>query len=82
MAILKQARNLIDEALALMPREPPISKTAVKSEAVTSQIVGQVKFTKALHPELSLQEIADRYNINSGRVSEILHGKWDHLLIK
>lgn len=47
----------------------------VKSRRVTDEVRASVRAMAAANPDMSQQELADAHGINSGRVSEILHGK-------
>lgn len=44
------------------------------AKKVTPQIVRDVLAIKAVRPELTYQEIGQRFGINAGRVSEIVNG--------
>jgi hypothetical protein len=50
------------------------TRTPVKNRRVTADVRASVLAMAANNPDASHQEIAEAHNINSGRVSEILHG--------
>ena len=49
--------------------------TPVKSRPSTPEVRAKIRVFKRQHPDASLQEIADRFRVNSARVSEALIGK-------
>lgn len=67
-------QGLLDLAGQLRNRaETPRGR--VVSDPVTPAKIAEVKAVRAAYPHISQQEIANRTNVNIGRVSEILHGK-------
>lgn len=70
------AMGCLREALANMPREKGIPRTKPKSVRMTKAIGGMVRSYKSVNPDASLQEIANHFGVNDGRVSEALNGKW------
>ena len=56
---------------AIKPRRSPI-----QSVPMTAFIGASIRSIAAAHPNYSNQTIADRFGVNSGRVSEALAGKW------
>lgn len=72
--LLGEAAALLQEALSLMTREPPVKRTKSKRIKITPELRKQVKELAAMG--LSHHDIANitgTYNI--GRVSEILRKK-------
>ena len=49
-----------------------------KSKPITKELVVLIKADLA-KGNLIQSKIAAKYDINQGRVSEVKHGKWDHL---
>ena len=71
-----EARTLINEALELMFRDYSLGRKApAKSRKITQGLRQSVKQYASTHPTLSYHEIATAFNINIGRVSEILRDK-------
>lgn len=71
-----------NDVMPLLYRErtkPPTKRKSCSRE-VTAAIVRNVKDVHALNPELFNTEIANRFNINPGRVTEILKSQFDYLL--
>ncbi|WCD56046.1 hypothetical protein [Caulobacter phage BL198] len=64
----------------LLYRKPPIRKAPRKTGKVTKDRVEYVKMKAKAMPDASMMELAHYAGLNSGRVSEILNGKYDHLL--
>lgn len=68
-----EARTLINEALELMYRDYSLGRKAPrKSDPVTAQLRHVVKMYAKAFPEMTQQDIAEKFNVNIGRVSEIL----------
>ena len=65
----------IEKLTKEMERRPPIRKAPRRRRKVTPEIVASVKAMAAAYPNMLLDEIAQRHNIDGGRVSEILAGK-------
>jgi hypothetical protein len=63
--------------LPLLKRSPPVSKTRPKSKPMSPVLAVAICHLHQVRPELSHQELADRFEINTGRVSEALNGKWN-----
>jgi hypothetical protein len=78
-------RERLKEVLALMTREPVIRKAPKKAPTVTAATRDYIKMIAAKYPKFSFMELAHiheektGYWINSGRISEILNGKYDRL---
>ena len=67
----------LDGIIALMHRKrAKTGKAPSKSVPMTHAIGAQVRSLSASNPALSNQDIANRFGINPGRVSEALAGKW------
>jgi predicted XRE-type DNA-binding protein len=50
-----------------------------KSTTMSPELVAKIKNDLA-HGKLLHSQIAAKYNVNQGRVSEVKHGKYDHKL--
>lgn len=62
---------LLVEALAFMTREKTIRRAPRKSRKLTTDAVREVRAVIVAEPETPFLEIAHRYGIGQGRVSEI-----------
>lgn len=58
-----------------MYRKQPIRKTKPQSSGITPELIARIKKTADNNPKMPLQRIAEIYNVNVGRVSEVLNGK-------
>lgn len=67
----------ISNAIELMIREPSFRKTPPKSKAITLQKLAEIKRLIWQYPGASLQELGNMAGVNTGRISEILHGYYD-----
>lgn len=47
----------------------------VKSVSVTPRVKDMIRHLNSAYPDMSQVEIAERLNVNPGRVSEVLYGK-------
>ena len=73
-------RTAITEALGLMHRtKHKKQKSGVKSNPMTAERCRAIKDYCAMHPFESTSHIAQMFNVNQGRVSEVLSGKYDQL---
>jgi hypothetical protein len=70
----EQILILLETALALMTRNPPVRRAPDKSRPVTERLVKEIKSFAAANPKAHLSEIAQRFKVNQGRVSEALRG--------
>lgn len=71
-----EARTLINEALELMYRDYSLGRKAPHQSApVTDEVRSLVRVFARTYPDMTQQQIAAEFNINMGRVSEILTGK-------
>ena len=72
-----EARTLIREALELMYRDFIGRRAPTKSRTITPETVRLIKRYADQYPHDSYQQIANVFEVNQGRVSEILAGKHD-----
>ena len=56
-------------------RRKGVRPTKVRSQAFTPDLKRQLRAYKRDHPGLSLQQIADRFKVNQGRVTDAILGK-------
>lgn len=67
----------IVEALSLMYRQPPARPRAPTTKTtMTPNLAKSIRAYARAYPRAHNQDIADLFNVNPGRVSEALHGKW------
>lgn len=66
-----------DEVMHLLTRIAPLRRAKTSSTAITPDIVEKVRMYFLKHKDASQLEIAKKFNTNPGRISEILHGKYD-----
>ena len=67
----KALRQAIRDALPMMTRVQS-KRTAQTSTKMTPELSLSIALFKEANPEMSLQEIASRFNVNPGRVSEAI----------
>jgi hypoxanthine phosphoribosyltransferase len=72
---ISDVRAYINSALKYMTREKHTRKAAPASEFVTEEKRVMVWYYAKENPDASMQSIASLFNVNIGRVSEILAGK-------
>ncbi len=60
----------------LMRRQYTKRKAPVTSEGMDEEKARLIRFLNKISPEKSVQEIADIFKVNPGRVSEAIAGKW------
>ena len=71
-----EARTLITDALDLMYRDYSLGRKAPKQSApITEGVKRSIQIYASTHPQMTQQDIATMFNVNAGRVSEILTGK-------
>lgn len=58
-----------------MYRDPFVRKAKPQSSSITPELIARIKKTADGNPKMPLQRIAEIYNVNAGRVSEVLNGK-------
>jgi hypothetical protein len=58
-----------------MYRDPFVRKAKPQSSGITPELIARIKKTADGNPKMPLQRIAEIYNVNVGRVSEVLNGK-------
>ena len=68
-------RELIEEALTLLWRVPPVRKAAPTSRKMTPKLGEEIRTYASKNPKAAFQDIADKFDVNPGRVSEAMR-KW------
>ena len=61
--------------LPILTRDPPVRRAPVKRRPITRQLAAQICNYARQHADAHMDEIAVRFDVNPGRVSEILNGK-------
>ena len=75
-----ETRIKLREALGLMDRQKYKEKKApAKNRKMTAYIRDTIKKDVEKNPSKSLQTLANELRVNSGRISEVLAGDFDHL---
>ena len=69
-----EAHALVSEALGMMTRVHHKQRAQTESNKITRQTAFQVLSYYNSHPEASCRFIGEMFNVNSGRVSEIIAG--------
>ena len=60
----------------LMHRTHTKRKAPVTSEEMDAEKARLIRFLNKVNPEKSVQELAEMFKVNPGRVSEAIAGKW------
>lgn len=75
-----ETRIKLREALGLMYRQKYKEKKApARNRRMTAYIRDRIKKDVEENPSKSLQTLANELRVNSGRISEVLAGDFDHL---
>ena len=72
-----KVRVLIEEAMQEMYRDFIGRKAPTTSAKITPYLVRRIKAFAEDNPSASYKAIANHFNVNQGRVSEALSGKYD-----
>jgi hypothetical protein len=75
MADRETAQRIRQVIRRYMYRERPVRKARPQSPGITSELASRIRQTARSNPKMPLQKIAEIYNVNAGRVSEVLNGK-------
>jgi hypothetical protein len=59
-----------------MVRTPYARKAQVTSAQLSPNMVKDIKKFLKDNPNMALNKVAEKFEVNPGRISEILHGKW------
>jgi hypothetical protein len=60
----------------LMRREYTKRKAPITSEEMTDEKANGIRTLSEANPDMSVQQIAEMFKVNPGRVSEAIAGKW------
>lgn len=74
---LRERANRIAELAAETRRRPPVRKATPRRRRMTRLLVLLIRDYANKHPGLDHMAIAAKFNVNPGRVSEVLAGKRD-----
>lgn len=66
---LGEIHDICDE----MCRNSPIKRAANKSRPLTPALAKEIRAYVKKHPRLHQRDVAQKFNVNPGRVSEALH---------
>ena len=70
------AAGTVARALELMTRKQPAKPRApARRRTVTPADAAAIRAWCTYHPEADLQDVAEMFGVNIGRVSEALHGR-------
>lgn len=72
---ISDVRAYISSALKYMTREKYTRKATSTSNIVTEEVKTMVRYYAMENPDASMQSIGNMFNVNIGRVSEILAAK-------
>lgn len=70
-----QAAREIRSTMRLLIRQSPVRRAPRSKRYVTKKLIGEIKAFASVHDGMQLQDIAEHFGVNIGRVSEILNGK-------
>jgi len=66
---IEELHELADETY----RNSPVRRAANRSAPLTAELAAEIRNYVAKHPTLHQRDVAQRFNVNPGRVSEALH---------
>lgn len=83
IALMEEAPNLkdawIEQALYNMDREIAVHRAPATADKMTVKKRDKIKEIVADNPHLAFREVGRMVNTDMGRVSDVMHGKWDWL---
>lgn len=65
-------KSQLAEALALMTRKKYKPRSSIKSQSMSKSLAAQIFAHHVNNPDASAAEIATLFNVNPGRVSEVI----------
>ena len=65
----------LEELAAQLKNRPPVRKAPTASVTVTPRLARRIRKYVQEHPDETYMQIAGRFKVNHGRVSEIMVGK-------
>jgi len=54
-------------------RNPPVSRARIRSETLTPELAEEIRQYVKKNPDLHQRDVAQRFNVNPGRISEALN---------
>lgn len=69
------AAREIRATMRLLVRKSPVRRAPRAKRYLTKRLIAEICAFARVHPLMHLQDIANHFNVNPGRVSEILNGK-------
>ena len=77
MTDVDEIKAEIETALTKMTRQPYSRKARTSSRPMSEGLIKDIRTYAGLNPDVPLQSIATIFNVNIGRVSEVVSGKQD-----
>jgi hypothetical protein len=71
----KEVNYLIDQAISHSFREYVKPRAPVESRELTLRDIANILAMYRKHPETSIQKMAETFDVNPGRISEVISGK-------
>jgi hypothetical protein len=71
----QEVNDLIDEAISHSFREYVKERAPVESRELTRADIMNILDFYRQHPETSIQKMAETFDVNPGRISEVISGK-------
>lgn len=71
---IEDAKQLVKEAMLLMPRARNQPRAPATAKKVTPQTKADIKRLRQQYPKMAMREIGRRTGVDQGRVSEVLNG--------
>ena len=71
-AALRDVRKTLADIEARLIRRTPTRRASPKSARMTPRLYDAIREFAAAHPEMAMIDIAANFNVNQGRVSEVL----------
>lgn len=71
-AALRDVRKTLADIEARLIRRPPTKRAKVKSARMTPRLYEAIRAFAVENQDVSMTDIAARFNVNQGRVSEVL----------
>ena len=71
----QEVKDLIDQAISHSFREYVKERAPVESRELTLADISEILAMYRKHPETSIQKMAETFDVNPGRISEVISGK-------
>lgn len=59
----------------MLHRKPPVRKAGAQSQTMTPELAASIRAFAIRNEGMTFQAIGQRFNVNGGRVSEVLNGE-------